>query len=274
MVLGISSFTYGWALHSRDAGESLNEQDLVAQTIAFGLKCLQIGDNLPLHTFPPARLSALQKAAYNNNVRLEVGARGLTEHHFQRYLDIAASVQAPLLRFVIDEDNYAPGIDAIISILKNFVSHLRKYNVILGIENHDRLKATELVHIMEKISDEHVGICLDSVNSIGAGEGIEWVTEMLAPFTVNLHIKDFVIRRVSHNMGFTVAGAPAGHGMLDLSMVMDKVLKYDRCQSAVLEQWVVPEKQLDETLKKEKQWATDGISYLKHLPYFETNTSL
>ena len=124
---------------------------------------------------------------------------------------------------------------------------------------------------MEAISDDHIGICLDSVNSIGAGEGLEWVADRLAPYTVNLHIKDFSIRRFPNNMGFTVAGAPAGKGMLDLPMIMEKLTKYNRCQSAILEQWVVPENNLDDTIKKEKQWAVEGIQYLRQLSYFKSN---
>lgn len=272
MVLGISSFTYGWALSANGTSESLNEQDLVAQTINFGLKCLQIGDNLPLHTLSSAKLSALRNTIHENNIRLEVGARGLTEDHLHRYLDITASLQSPLLRFVVDEAKYEPELETITSILKNILPHLKKHNITLGIENHDRFRAIELRNIMEAISDDHVGICLDSVNSIGAGEGLEWVTDVLAPYTVNLHIKDFSIRRFSHNMGFTIAGAPTGKGMLDLSMIMEKLSKYNRCQSAILEQWVIPEGNLDDTIKKEKQWAMEGVQYLKQLPYFRIDT--
>ena len=56
----------------------------------------------------------------------------------------------------------------------------------------------------------YVGICLDTVNSFGSLEGPEVVIETLAPYTVNLHIKDFDIRRTDHNMGFTIFGTPAG----------------------------------------------------------------
>jgi 3-oxoisoapionate decarboxylase len=272
MVLGISSFTYGWALSANGSSQSLNEQYLVAQALNFGLKCLQIGDNLPLHTLSSQQLSGLRNAVHENNIRLEVGARGLTEDHLHRYLDIAASLQSPLLRFVVDGHNYEPALETITTMLKNILPNLKKHKITLGIENHDRFRAVELRNIMETISDDHIGICLDSVNSIGAGEGLEWVTNVLAPYTVNLHIKDFSIRRFSHNMGFTVAGAPAGTGMLDLSMIMEKLSKYNRCQSAVLEQWVIPEDNLYDTIKKEKQWATEGIQYLKQLPYFRTDT--
>ena len=273
MVLGISSFTYGWAFSVNGIPERLNEQDLVAKTIEFELKCLQIGDNVPLHTFTPERLSALRHAKNKNNIRLEVGARGLTEEHLHRYLDIAASLQSPLLRFVIDENKYEPELKTITPILKNILPHLKKHNITLGIENHDRFKAVELRNMMDAISDHNVGICLDTVNSVGAGEGLEWVTDVLAPYTVNLHIKDFSIMRFSHNMGFTVAGAPAGKGMLDLPRIMEKLSKHKRCQSAVLEQWVIPEKELVETIQKEKQWAIEGIKYLKRLPYFREDTT-
>ncbi len=272
MVLGISSFTYGWSAGVNGSQAYLSEQELVFQTVAFGLKCLQLGDNLPLHKIPAERLADLKNSIQSNGIRLEVGARKLTEDHLHRYIEIASYFKSPLLRFVIDGDNYEPDDKTIISILKNALPDLKKQKITLGIENHDRFKAMELSKIMETISDDHIGICLDTVNSIGAGEGLDEVTEVLAPFTVNLHIKDFTIRRFSHNMGFTVTGAPAGKGMLDLPSLMEKLEKFNRCQSAILEQWVIPEPQLEETIKKERQWADESIQYLKNQVYFKTNT--
>src|SRR5688572_13994702 len=144
MFLGISSFTYGWAIDSKAQSDSLTEQDLIAQTISFGLGCLQIGDNLPLHTLSAAQISGLRNALHEKKIRLEVGARGLTEDHLRQYLDIAVSFQSPLLRFVVDGGNYAPDIETIIAILKNILPELKKYKITLGIENHDRFKAKEL----------------------------------------------------------------------------------------------------------------------------------
>lgn len=68
-----------------------------------------------------------------------------------------------------------------------------------------------------------MGICLDSVNSMGAGEGIETIVEVLSPYTVNLHVKDFVVQRVYHMMGFVVEGRPAGQGMLPLEYLLEKL---------------------------------------------------
>lgn len=270
MLLGISSFTYGWSIAGDKNVPPLHEHDLVMLTKKFGLKCLQIGDNLPLHTFSSERLSILKASIREANIRLEVGARGLTEEHLQRYLEITAYFQSPLLRFVIDGTDYEPNQETIISILKNSLPEFKKNNITLGIENHDRFQAIVLSRVMDKISDQNVGICLDTVNSIGAGEGLEWVTEVLAPFTVNLHIKEFLVKRFSHNMGFTVTGVPLGEGMLDMTFLMDKLSRFHRCQSAVLEQWVPAEASVEATIEKEKQWAKAGIHSLKQLQYFQT----
>ena len=51
---------------------------------------------------------------------------------------------------------------------------------------------------------------------MGAGEGFETVSEILLPYTINLHLKDFTIRRVSHKMGMIIEGTPAGKGMLNI----------------------------------------------------------
>jgi sugar phosphate isomerase/epimerase len=249
----------------------LSAFDLLKKVEAYGIKCLQIGDNLPLHKMNHSQMVELKEALEKNKIRLEVGARKLTEDHLQRYIEISKFLKAPLLRFVVDGDDYQPSGQTIISILRNVHGELSENQITIGIENHDRFKARELADVVEAIGDEHIGICLDSVNSIGAGEGLEWVADILAPYTVNLHIKDFTIRRFDHKMGFIVAGAPAGSGMMDVPSIIDKLLPFSKCKSAILEQWTTPDATSDLTVKKEISWADNGIDYLKSLPYFKNN---
>jgi 3-oxoisoapionate decarboxylase len=139
---------------------------------------------------------------------------------------------------------------------------------VLGIENHDRLRATELEFLMETLDSPHVGICLDCVNSLGAGEGLDHVAKHLSPYTVNLHIKDFTIQRAVHSMGFTVTGAPAGKGMTNIPALLETLGHFQRCQSAVLEQWVPFQGDLTRTIKLEERWAEESLSYLKAIPLF------
>lgn len=273
MILGLSSFAYGWTIGMDPDNPGLGEIELLSRANNYGLNCLQVGDNLPLHSLSPEKLEEFKTAASTQNTRLEVGARKLTEKHLQRYVEISNFLEARLLRFVVDDDQYQPSHQTIIAIVRNILPVLKQSGLTLGIENHDRFKAMELASIMEGIADDRVGICLDCVNSIGAGEGLDWVVNILAPYTVNLHIKDFTIQRLQHNMGFTVFGTPAGTGMMDLPTLIDKLLRFNRCRSAVLEQWVIPEATSDLTKKKEILWADQSIKYLKSLPYFNSNLS-
>lgn len=268
MILGISSFTYGWAIAGDENHEPMPETALIDDTVNFGLRCLQIGDNLPLHELSDERLRALKTLAQKHSIRLEVGARKLTEEHLQRYIKLAASLKAPLLRFVIDGDRYEPDLQTVKSILNDALPELKKRNIVLGIENHDRFKARELASLMHSIGSPYIGICLDCANSIGAGEGIEHVATLLAPYTINLHIKDFKAERLHHKMGFKITGAELGTGLTNVARLMQLVTAHNRCTSAVLEQWVSPAENFSGTLRKEREWAESGIRYLKSLPYF------
>jgi sugar phosphate isomerase/epimerase len=117
--------------------------------------------------------------------------------------------------------------------------------------------------MMEAIGSERVGVCLDTANSLGAGEGIREVAQVLAPHTVNLHIKDYTIERLPYLMGFSISGRPAGDGMLDLPELLQLLQPYGRCRSAILETWVPPEESLESTVKKEAEWAASSVHYLQ-----------
>lgn len=271
MILGISTFTYGWGIgvEGQLPAKPMTEIDLVGIAIEQGLRCVQIGDNLPIHHFSEKRLQAFKHLADQHGIRIEIGARKLTAENLERYTDLADVLGAPLLRFIIDGDGYEPDLPTIKKLIRDFVPDLRQRGIILGIENHDRLKAKELAEIIEYAGSQYVGVCLDCVNSMGAGEGLEHVSDVLAPFTVNLHVKDFICERLPHKMGFTIHGTPAGKGMTNVPMLIEKLQAYGRCQSAVLEQWVPPQGDITTTIEVEKEWARRGIEYLKTFSVFQ-----
>lgn len=274
MELGISSFAYGWSVGvpGHQPSIALSASDLVHRTADFGLRCLQIADNLPLHALPDPELFRLRDLLISNNINLEIGARGLTYKHAERYVGLCGFFGSSLLRFVVDGSDYTPTPSQIVQIISGLLPSLSVHNIRLGIENHDRFKASELARIMDAINHPNVGICLDCVNSLGAGEGLAHVMNVLGPYTINLHIKDFTIERVDHNMGFVVTGTPAGQGMTDVPALIEHLLPYGRCTSAVLEQWVPPANTIDETVDREERWASQSIEYLKQLRYFNTST--
>jgi sugar phosphate isomerase/epimerase len=271
MKLGLSSYTFSWAVGvpGHAPAQPLDEGGLLDRCRAHGVNLLQIGDNLPLHTFDDARLIRFAERAASEGVQLEVGARRLTFEHVSAYAAIAKRVGAKLIRFVIDDADYHPTTEAITSVLRQCVPLLD--GLTLGIENHDRIPAAVLRAIIESAGSDRIGICLDTANSLGADEGLEAVVRELGLLTVNLHIKDFHIARVPHLMGFTVTGRPAGGGMLNVPALLKQLAQFNRCNSAVVELWTPPEPRLEDTITKEAAWAAESLKFLK--PFFQNHSS-
>ncbi|HEX7861972.1 MAG TPA: TIM barrel protein [Verrucomicrobiae bacterium] len=265
MKLGLSSYTYGWAVGvaGHMPAKPLDEHQLIEKVQAHGLKLLQIGDNLPLHTFSETRLNELGSAAAENGIDLEVGARKLTAKNVERYAEIARGLKAKLIRFVIDDRDYHPSTIEVIRILRDSLPFIGDAQ--LGIENHDRFNAADFRRIIDDLGSDRVGICLDTANSIGAGEGLETVVAALGLVTLNLHIKDFQVKRLPHLMGFTVTGCPAGQGLLDVPWLLQRLGKFGKCRTAILEQWTIPEPEIEKTIAKENDWANASLEYLKPL---------
>mgnify|MGYP001821072080 CR=1 FL=1 len=263
MKLGISSYTYTWSVGVPGSipREPRDEIKLLQKAADLEVDCLQIADNLPLHNMKEERLRDLKQKAEEAGIELEVGARGMTPDMLFRYMEIASLLDSSILRFVIDGPHFTPSIKEVIGIVKEAVPELEKSNIRLAIENHDRLLAREFLEIVEGSQSPNVGICLDSVNSMGAGEGIETITTILAPNTFNLHIKEFLVERHPHMMGFTIVGRPVGQGQMPLAWILEQLGPF--CQSAILESWTPPEATVEQTMAKETRWAIESINYLK-----------
>ena len=267
MQLGLSSYTYTWAVGVPGSlpEKPLSAFDLVNKASASGLSLVQIADNLPIETWSAEQLFDLYKDAKNNHISIEMGGRGLTIDHTLTCLKTAIAIHSPILRMVIDGVGFEPELNKVIAIIKELLPEFESYKICLAIENHDRFKARDFEKIIQSVGSEWVGICLDSVNSMGAGEGFEEVSRILLPYTINLHIKDFTIRRVLHKMGIIIEGTPAGKGMLNIINTLERLTLLNRCQSAILELWTPPESKMEDTIEKEEQWARESIKYLKEL---------
>jgi 3-oxoisoapionate decarboxylase len=263
MLAGIGSFAFGWAVEHGQL--RFDEHALLDFAAGHGLNVVQIGDNLPVHTWEPDRLERFTRAARATAISIELGARGLTEAHLAEYLNRCEQCNARLLRFVADAGSYRPSADDLIAILRNAAAPLVRAGVILALENHDRFPARVLRRIVEDAGTPNVGVCLDTANSLGAGEGLVAVTDVLAPLTVNLHVKDVQIRRLPHMMGFVVEGRPLGAGQLDISSTVRQVLRHGRCRSVILEAWTPPAETVEQTVQREWASALASTERLKSL---------
>jgi sugar phosphate isomerase/epimerase len=265
MQLGISTYSFPWSMGvvAEEPGKSMSGKDLLNFAAKKGIRFVQFGDNYPLHLLTPEELANLKKTANDLGIQIQVGTKRLTLKNISDYLLIANFVNAPLLRIIIDDVHYSPTEEEVIDIINNLLPQLGKCNVQLAIENHDRFTAKTLRRIIEATDPEWVGICLDTANSFGAGEGIHEVVAQLGAYTINLHVKDFTIRRVEHNMGFEIHGCIAGEGMLDIPWLVNKISSKGICETAILELWSEAEETIEATILKERNWVEKSIDYLK-----------
>jgi sugar phosphate isomerase/epimerase len=137
--------------------------------------------------------------------------------------------------------------------------------LILAVENHDRLRAAELVAIIRAVDCPRVGVCLDTVNNLGAAEGPAEVIRELAPLAVDLHLKDFTVRRHPTALGFVIEGTPAGEGRLDFAGLLGELRRAGRDPDAILELWTPPAADLEATIRREREWAERSLGFLRRL---------
>jgi len=265
--LGLGSYGVAWAIGvpGFPVQTPLDAFGLLARAVEWGLDLVQIADNLPLDQMTSGELASLGARADHDRVSLEVGMRGLREETVVRYLEIARRLGSPIVRAVIDAPGFEPEPEEIVSILRRLVPALERAGVTLAIENHDRFPSAMLSEMVRAAGSSRVGVCLDTVNSFGALEGPAAVVETLGPLTVNLHLKDFTIRRAGHRMGFAVEGMPAGRGRLDVPWLLKRLREMGRDPNAILELWVPPEEDVVRTVAKEREWAEQSLAYLRPL---------
>lgn len=267
MKLGISSFTYGWAvgITGYEPVKPMGFMELIERTHDFGLSILQVGDNLPLDRLTHAELQKGKEMMERYGIELELGIRGLRDSRMEIYMQLCRFFSSRLLRVVIDEPGYEPAEEEIIGILKKWVPRLQAEGVTVGIENHERLKAAQLAYIIRQVDSPWVGICLDTANSLGALEGLDTVADTLIPYTVNLHAKDISVRRLASQLGFEITGTVSGEGMLNMEDLVKRVSVNGRNVNCILEQWTAYTGDLERTIDKEALEAEKGVHNLQKI---------
>jgi len=267
MRLGIGSYAMAWSIGvpGHAPPRPMTAFDLLEAADELGAGVVQICDNLPLDRLSDEELDRLARQATERGIQIEVGTRGIRPEHLRRYLKLAVRLQSPILRVVVDTTDHHPSPDEIVATVDPMLHEFSDAGVCLAIENHDRFRARQFVEILQRLASPAAGICLDTVNSFGALEGPEVVVAALIPWAVNLHLKDFCIRRVDHQMGFLVEGRPAGQGQLNVPWLLEQLRAAGRDLNAILEQWPLPQATIEETIAKEKAWARQSINYLRTL---------
>jgi len=145
--------------------------------------------------------------------------------------------------------------------IREVLPEFEAQGVTLGLENYEKHSCRDLAALVRRLESSHVGICLDTVNSLGALETPEVVVETLAPLTVNLHIKDFAIDRVPQMMGFVVSGVPRERASWLIPWLLGQMPVGTPCRPF----WSSGHRceSQSSTIAMEQEWAERGVQYLR-----------
>ena len=94
-----------------------------------------------------------------------------------------------------------------------------RHEVRLAVENHKDWRADELIRVLKQVGNHHVGVCLDTGNSIALLEDPMEVVLALAPWAFTTHFKDMALEE--YRDGFLLAEVPLGAGILNLPRVIE-----------------------------------------------------
>ena len=148
-----------------------------------------------------------------------------------------------------------------------------RHRISLAIENHKDRRIPEMLQMLNNISSEYVGVCVDTGNSFALLEDPMAVVEAYAPFAFSVHLKDMAV--AEYEEGFLLADVPLGQGLLDLRRIV-QILRKARpeirfsLEMATRDSLKVP-------CLTEKYWATfadvPGSDLARTLMYVRTNSS-
>jgi sugar phosphate isomerase/epimerase len=232
-------------------------------TRAAGVSLFQICDFAAIEAYSDGELAELRSAASELHVALELGTRGITPARLKRYLELAIALDVTLVRSMITEPAWTPTPQEAEKSLRSSIVAFEDHGVTLALETYEQNATPDLVRIIEKIGSPNLGICLDPANTVPLLEVPADTIELCAPHVVNLHIKDFAFSRREAWVGFTLAGALLGEGMLDYRLIRDTIDPQARGLSQIVEHWLPWQGDIATTRKLEEVWTAHSLNYLK-----------
>ena len=265
MTPGLGSYAFRWSIGHRDRvpPQPMTAMAVLEAAHAAGLGVVQYADNLPLHGLPGSELDTLAAAARDRGMALEVGTVAFEAGNIRRYLAIARRLEADILRIALDAEDADTPLDDLAAGFRDLLPEVRDAGCRIAIENHFDFPSRRLVDLLDRVPDPALGVCLDVANSICAGEWPMETVGLLAPRTINLHLKDYVIRPDPYGVGFRIQGCPLGEGRTDIDAVLDALDR--RPMSVILEHWLPWPRAFATATEQERDWIARGAARLREV---------
>lgn len=261
MAIGLSTYAFTW--RASDAAEQpVDLFGMLDEAAELGTEVFQICDYPAIESMSDDQLSAVRSHADRHDIELELGTRGITPVHLNRYLALAQRLGATFVRSMLHLPDHRPPLAESIDLLQEIIPAYADEGVTLGLETYEQVATADLVKIAETIDSQHFGICLDPANTVARLEMPDNTIATTAPHVVNLHVKDFTFTRAEGWVGFALVGCPLGTGLLPYEDMLAAVRPNERGINLIVEHWVPPASSLEETCEIERAWTRHNVAIM------------
>lgn len=268
MSTGLSTYAYFWRM-SEKVPAPMSLQQVLQQTADMGVSVFQICDYPQIESWAPAQLQALRQQADQLGMTLELGTRGLVAEHLQRYLDLADALEVTVLRSMFNSATSRPTLDEAAAMIETVLPKFEQQNLKLCLETYEQIRSDDMMSVINLFDSPSLGVCLDPANCVAALELPEQVIRNTADRVLNLHIKDFAFSRQDGWVGFTLAGAPMGEGLLNYDLLIDRVQPDRKGINQIVEHWLPWQQDAERTCQLEQQWTQQSVDYLRQHQFQE-----
>ncbi|MFC7406803.1 sugar phosphate isomerase/epimerase family protein [Georgenia alba] len=260
--LGLSTYAYFWRWSEANP-EPLSLEQMLRDTRDLGGEVFQICDYPPLEGFGDTELDRIRDLAADLGLVLETGTRGAAPDHLRRHLAIAERLGSRLVRSMMRTGPEEPPLDEAPAVLAAVAADYGDRGVELALETYEQVPTPVLVRLVREVDHPALGIVLDPGNCVAALEMPADVVAATVPYVKNLHVKDFAFSRRDGWVGFTLAGARLGEGLLDYDDMVAQVRPRERGINQVVEHWLPWTDDIATTCRLERQWAEHNLDYLR-----------
>ena len=267
MKIGLGSYAFRWSIGIKDLKpeKPMTAMELLDIAHGHGLSLVQYADNLPLDRLTSDEHLALKQRADSYGMALELGTQSFNAEELARYIPIGARIGSKILRVALDAEDAMIPVPELAAQIRELLPDGRNAGLRFAIENHFNYPSTRMVKLLDAVSDEALGVCLDVANSICAGEWPMTTVKMLAPYAINLHLKDYQITPDPYGVGFRIHGTPLGEGMAEIEDILACLSHCPGDMSVILEHWLPQAANMEATRRLEHEWLARTVATAKRL---------
>jgi len=269
MKLGLSSFAYRWSIGVKGyiPSNPMNLDQFINKAISLNLSGIQICDNLRYSDLSERKLKKIKERIEERRMFIETGAMNSNPMYLKTMLMVSNKLGSTILRVIPEINRYGSKKDiqdqlnSIIKDIEKVLDVAKDFNVRLALENHANLSSEELLYIIKSVDDNFIGVCLDTMNSIVLMEHPLKTAQVLAPYSITVHLKDFRIEK--NPRGHKIIGVPLGEGLVDFPKII-QILKHSNLDPNInLELFVDKRENEEETLQWEDDCVVKSVNYAR-----------